>query len=611
MKNIQWKSVIATAVVMMMAATGCGRPGANTVGNATEGAQTGTGAETASADTAEKAGTDGAKDAAGTGAEAGTGSANAADGNTVATEPENDVVILFTSDVHCGVDQNFGYAGLQQAVETTKAAGNHVLLVDDGDSVQGEPLGSMTEGEADIRLMNQLKYDVAIPGNHEYDYGMEQFFKLVEMAEFPYISCNFTKDDELVFDPYIIKEAGDYRIGFVGVTTPTTIGSSNPRHFQDENGNYIYGFMGDENGEKVYNAVQKAVDDVRAEGADYVLLIAHLGNEAEAQPWTYADVISHTSGIDAVLDGHSHDTDKVVMLNKDGEEVIRQACGTKMQCIGWVRIDDEDGDLDTGLYTYVNDVPAPVLLDIQNEMRDAVAKETEVIDSQLSEVVAQTAVDLTINDPVMKTDEGVPIRIVRRAETNLGDLVTDALRVKGGADIAMVGGGSLRTGIPAGDITIKKILTTLPFGDSMAVVKVTGQQILDALEWGARVVPEENGAFAHVSGMTYEIHTDIPDPCKTDENGMFVSVNGERRVKNVMVGEEPLDPEKIYTIAGFDFTLVECGDGCTMFEGGEVVESGKRVDYTVIADYIREELGGVVGEEYADPYGQGRIIAVE
>ena len=199
---------------------------------------------------------------------------------------EKDVKILYTSDVHCAIDQGWGYGGIY-AVKQSLAEDYHVLLVDDGDAVQGEPVGLLTKGKAVIDIMNATGYDIAIPGNHEFDYGMENFLELADRAKFPYISCNFNKMGELVF------------------------------------GNYIYGFFQDETGEALYQAVQKAVDSARSDGADYVVVMGHLGSEAEVSPWTYADVISHTSGIDAWLDGHSHDAEQMVMKNKTGRPVYR------------------------------------------------------------------------------------------------------------------------------------------------------------------------------------------------------------------------------------------------------------------------------------------------
>ena len=521
-----------------------------------------------------------------------------------------DVVILFTSDVHCGIEQGFGYAGLQQIRDYLVAEGNDVILVDDGDNIQGEAVGTMTKGEVLVDLMNAIGYEVAIPGNHEFDYGMEQFLALTEKANFPYISCNFNHNGELVFDPYVIRELGGAKIAFVGVTTPETLRSSTPRYFQDENGEFVYGFLQDETGEAVYNAVQNAVDAARAEGADYVVVMGHLGNEEECRPWTYADVISNTNGIDVFLDGHSHDTDQVVMKNKDGEEVLRSACGTKLACVGYCRI-AADGSVSTGLYTWNNQVPVPALFGIENEMSAAVAAATDVLSEKLQEVVASSIVDLTISDPVEVDANGRPIRMVRRAETNLGDLCADAYRFQSGADIAFVNGGGIRVNINAGDITLNDILKVHPFGNAMCVIEVTGQQILDALEWGARAVPSENGGFLQVSGLSYEIHSYIENPCIADENTMFVGIEGERRVKNVLVAGEPIDPEAIYTLASHNYMLLNHGDGYTMFDGAPLLQDSVKLDNQVLIDYITENLGGVIGEEYEDLTGQGRIVIFE
>ena len=523
---------------------------------------------------------------------------------------QQDVVILFTSDVHCGVEQGFGYVGLKAARDAYEAAGNYTLLVDDGDSIQGEALGTVTTGEANIQLMNAVGYDIAIPGNHEFDYGMDRFLELAGKANFPYISCNFNKAGELIFEPYIIKEFDGVKIAFVGVTTPKTLTSSTPRYFQDEEGNFIYGFLQDDTGEGVYNAVQSAVDAARGEGAQYVVVMGHLGNEAECQPWTYADVIANTTGIDAFLDGHSHDTDQVTMKNKDGQDVIRSACGTKMEGIGWLRI-AKDGALSAGVHTWNNKISAPALLGITNDVSAAIEEATGALNARLAEVVATVAVDLTITDPVAVDENGKAIRIVRRAETNLGDLCADAYRDQSGADVAFVNGGGIRVSIPKGEVTVSDIIKVHPFGNAMCVIEVTGQQILDALEWGAHAIPGENGGFLQVSGLTYEIHTYLESSCTQDENTMFTGVDGEYRVKNVMVGGEPLDLEKTYTLASHNYMLKNNGDGYTMFAGANILQDEVKLDNQVLIDYITGTLGGVVGEAYANPYGEGRIIAVE
>ena len=520
-----------------------------------------------------------------------------------------DVVVLFTSDVHCGVDQGFGYVGLAAIRDTMKAAGNHVVLVDNGDSIQGEPIGTMTTGEANIQLMNAVGYDIAIPGNHEFDYGMDRFLELTKLANFPYISANFNKEGELVFAPYVIKEFDGVKIAFVGMTTPKTITSSTPKYFQNEAGEFIYGFMQDETGEKLYAAVQSAVDSARAEGAAYVVAMGHLGNEASCVPWTYADVIANTNGIDAFLDGHSHDTDQVEMLNKDGKKVLRSGCGTKLQGVGYLRI-SVAGELSAGLYSWNNDVAAPQLLGITNGVSEAVASAIETLNVKLREVVATSEVNLTIYDPIDVMEDGSKIRIIRNAETNLGDLCADAYRDQSGADVAVVNGGGIRVSIEAGEITLNDILMVHPFGNALCVAEVTGQQILDMLEMGAAMVPEENGSFQHVSGMTMEIHTYIPSSVMTDENGMFTGIAGEYRVKNVKINGEEIDLEKTYKLASHNYLLKNQGGGMTMFDGCVLLQDEVMLDNQVLINYITGTLGGVVGEEYADPYGQGRIVAV-
>ena len=524
---------------------------------------------------------------------------------------QKDLVILYTSDAHCGVDQGWGYAGLY-AVKESLSQDNYVLLVDDGDAIQGEPIGTMTKGEAIIDIMNAVGYDIAIPGNHEYDYGMERFLELTQKANFPYISCNFNKDGELIFAPYIIKEFDGVKIAFVGITTPTTPRSSTPKYFMNDAGEFIYGFMQDETGEALYAAVQKAVDDARAEGAQYVIAMAHLGDEDECRPWRYLDVIGNTAGIDALLDGHSHDTEQVVMKNKDGQDVVRTACGTKLAHIGRLTI-TKDGQISSELYSWNQPIAAPKMLGLQNVAGEAVTAATGVLNEKLAEVVASTTVDLIIYDPVAKTDDGRSVRIIRNTETNLGDLCADAyLDQSSGADIALVNGGGIRVSINKGDITLNDILKVHPFGNSLTVIEVTGQQVLDALEWSVHAMPGEFGGFDHVAGLTFEVDATIPSPCTQDDHGFFTGMQEgvERRVRNVLVAGEPIDPAKLYKVVSHDYQLLDKGDGYTMFEGATVLQESVKLDNQVLIDYITGTLGGVVGEGYENPYGQGRIVSV-
>ena len=529
-------------------------------------------------------------------------------------DTQDEAYILFTSDVHCGIDEGFGYAGLKQIRDTLEARGYETILVDDGDFIQGETVGTLTRGEAVIDIMNDLHYDVVIPGNHEFDYGMDGFFNVVNRSDFPYISCNFTHNGELVFEPYIIRELMGHRIGFVGVTTPTTLTESDPTHFQDEDGNTVYGFMQDESGQMLYDAIQKAADSARSDGAELVYLIAHLGNESLCSPWTYADVVANTTGIDVVLDGHSHDTEQVVMKNKDGNDVTRSAVGTKLNCIGYsiIKVDDDKLEVDdTDIWSWPNKEGAPELLDIQNIIRKDVDEAQNRLAKQTQQVVAATDYDLTTYYPDMTDEEGNKIRMVRRAETNLGDLCADAYRDQTGADIAFVNGGGIRADIEKGDITFGDIIDVQPFENRLSVIEVTGQQIADALEWGSRMLPDEDGGFLQVSGITYDIDTSVPTPCIEDEEELFVEISGKRRVSNIKADGKPLDMNGKYTLASHEFMLFDHGDGFTMFDGAPVLKSQVKVDDQALIDYIVQTLGGNVGSDYSDPYGQGRITIKE
>ena len=522
-------------------------------------------------------------------------------------EKNGDVMILYTSDVHCGLEEGFGYAGLQQIREALEKEGYTTLLVDDGDSIQGEPVGTLSKGEAVIRLMNTLAYDAAIPGNHEFDYGVDQFMKLTELAEFPYLSCNFTDENGLMLSPYVIIEAAGMKIAFVGVTTPNTFVTSTPSYFQNEKGEFIYDFARDESGDALYQAVQTSVDAARQEGADYVYVLGHLGMDESDRPWTYADVIANTEGIDVFLDGHSHDTEQVTMKNKNGDSVVRSACGTKLNCIGYSLISAEKGISETGIWSWPNTKGAPELFALDNSADEAVRAALAELSVTLNEVVAHSDVLLTIYDPAETDASGNPIRMVRRAETNLGDFCADAIRWQAGADVAVINGGAVRTNIAAGDVTYGDIMSVFPFGNYLCVVDATGQQILDALEWGCRSVPNENGGFLQVSGLTYEIDVSVSSGCQTDEDGMFAGVSGSRRVKNVTVGGEPIDPDRHYTVASIDYLLLNHGDGQTAFDDAPLLQDRVKLDNQLLIDCIVEHLGGTVGAGYTDPYGDGRI----
>ena len=516
----------------------------------------------------------------------------------------NGVVILYTNDVHCAIDTNIGYAGVAAYEKAYEDAGYDVLLVDCGDAVQGAAVGTLSTGEYIVDIMNEVGYDVATIGNHEFDYGMDRFNELVEMAEYPYVSANFTDlEGNTILSPYAVLEAGGYSIAFVGASTPETFSKSTPTYFQDEEGNFIYSFCGGNDGADLYAAVQAAVDDARAEGADYVVVLSHLGTEASSVPFTSTDLIANTSGIDVVLDGHSHSVwEMEIEQNKDGEDVVMSSTGTQLTALGSLTIDAE-GNLATQLHTetiFQDDETAAFIDGIEAQYADTLAT-----------VVATSDVDLTIYDPTETDADGNPIRLIRSQETNLGDLCADAYRAISGADIAFVNGGGIRDSIPAGDITYEQIIAVHPFGNALCVVEATGQEILDALEMSVRHVPDETGGFLQVSGLTFEVNTSVESSVVVDDADMFVEVAGDRRVQNVLVGGEPIDPEATYTLASHNYMLKSGGDGYTMFADNVLLQDEVMLDNQVLINYITESLGGVVGEEYSDPYGQGRITFVE
>ena len=248
-----------------------------------------------------------------------------------AAAPKEDITILHTNDVHCDYEKYAKVATLHKSAD---------LLVDAGDHVQGGVIGTLSKGEYIVDIMNYLKYDAAVPGNHEFDYGMDQFLHIAkDLAKYPYISANFTgKDGKPYFDAYKMFEVKGVKVAFVGVCTPETFTKSTPTYFQDANGNYIYGFCEGNNGADLYNAVQKAIDAAKAAGADYVIGLGHLGIDEQSSPWMSKEVIANTTGFDAFIDGHSHSTFSETIKDKSGKEVVFEQTGTKLANVGKLTI---------------------------------------------------------------------------------------------------------------------------------------------------------------------------------------------------------------------------------------------------------------------------------
>jgi len=511
-------------------------------------------------------------------------------------EDAQPIAVVFTTDVHCHVDDKLGYAGVAAVKKQLAEQGYNVFLVDSGDVIQGAPAGSLSKGSVPIDIMNYLGYDCMAIGNHEFDYGQEVLAARVAQANFPILSLNFRNIEtgEPVYTPYTIVERGGVKIAFLGVTTPTAITSSTPIYFMNDAGEFIYDFMQDGTGETLWAAVQANVDAARAEGADYVIVISHLGVEVEAAPYLSGNLIENTTGIDAVLDGHSHQTiASNPVKNKEGKAVAFAQSSTQLATIGVLTI--ENGEIKTQLITEVEaDADAAAFI------TDAQAE----ITAFKNQIALTLTYDLVINDP----ETGV--RIVRNNETNLGDLCADAARYATGADIAISNGGGVRDTL-TGDVTYGNLLSVHPFGNDICIISATGADILDMLEMSVKDVPNEFGGFLQVSGLTFTYDPTIESPVILDAEGMLSGfTDGERRVKEVLIGGEPLDPEKTYTVGGVSYILHNKGNGYANMANCEVLMSTVAVDFDCLLNYITE-VYPTIADQYVNPYGEGRIVAIQ
>ena len=521
------------------------------------------------------------------------------------TSSEESIYVLYTNDVHCEVS---GYPALAAYRAQLLENGENVVTVDAGDAIQGEAIGAQTKGSAIIDIMNTVGYDYAIPGNHEFDYSLSTFLDLTKNADFTYLSANFVdlQTGSTVFTPYAVKDFDGKKAAFIGICTPETYTKSTPVYFQDENGNYLYSFS--EN--TFYETIQNTIDQAREDGADIVIAVGHLGINGMASGWKSTDVIANTTGIDAFIDGHSHETiANSIYQNKDGEDVTLTSTGSKFDNFGIMEI-QMDASNDISVTTQLLH-PSEVTYDSSEAASEAYHSVQNKIDhynqelSYLYEVLGTAETELTINNA-----EGV--RRIRSGETNLGDFVADAYRSICQADIALVNGGGIRASISAGDVTRKSLMDVNPWDNAMCVIEASGQQILDALEHGARNLPEENGGFLQVSGLTYDIDTWKESPVIIDEQGMFQSIDPakERRITNVKVNGQALDPDKMYTVCGSVYTLQNSGDGFTMFKNDKVVaQDNLPTDAAMLISYFTDVLNGrITAGQYGNIAGEGRII---
>ena len=570
----------------------------------------------------------------------------------VKAEQSDDIVVLYTNDVHTYIDGPISYdviAAIKAELETQYA---HVLLVDAGDHIQGTAYGSMDKGETIIKLMNAAGYDAATLGNHEFDYGMFGCMQIIDWAEFPYTSCNFYNEaagvrGENVLDSYVTFECGDEKIAFVGITTPESFTKSTPAYFQNENGEYIYGIAGGEDGAALYADVQAAVDAAKADGATKVIALGHLGDDPASQPWTSKETIAHVSGLDAFIDGHSHSTIKrEEVAGKDGNKVLLTQTGDYFNQIGMMVIDAETGAITTDFigsekildkdgetvlgYNLVSELYTGTEVISDAKVKAIVDAWMTEIDTQLGTVIGSTA--LTFDNY-----EGEN-RLVRSQETNTGDFAADALYflfddMGMDVDLAIMNGGGVRNKAVTGDISYKVCKEIHTFGNVACLQTVTGQQILDALEWGARSAGtgEECGGFLQVSGVTYKIDTTVADTTSKDEKGVWTAGPETYRVYDVKIYNketnawDALDLTASYNLAGYNYTLRDLGDGFAMFDGAVNVLDYVMEDYMVLSNYVLAFDGGVIDAtnsplaakyanftvDYGTVSGSGRIELTE
>ena len=544
-----------------------------------------------------------------------------------------DVTILYTNDVHTYIDNKSPkptYAAIAALKKSIEDTGRDVLLVDAGDHIQGTAYGSMDDGATIIELMNEAGYDLATPGNHEFDYGMARAKAVLREADFPYVSCNWVdlRTGLNVLPSVKFFFVGGRKIAFVGVTTPETFTKSTPAYFMnDAQTKYIYDILGGEDGQKLYDAVQKAIDKAEFWGADTIIGLGHLGVDPSSSPWTSEEVIAHTHGFTAFIDGHSH----TVMANKQvtdasGKAVTLTQTGSYFKNIGKMTV-GADGTITTELIDTYEGLDAAVAATASNWI--------SAVDDMLGEEIAVGDTKFYINDPATGK------RRIRSGETNLGDFVADGIYTYFNeieelhCDIAIMNGGGIRTDVEAGPWSFKTCKTVSPFGNVACLMSVTGQQIQDALEFGARFAGaegKENGGFLHVAGARYTIHPMIPNTVQTNDKNVWTGSAAIPRVSNVEIYDkttgtyQPLDPNATYALAGMNYTLRNLGDGFAMFDGATLIKDYVSEDYLVMSSYAAM-FGGVDANglphlasanspladypgyliNYEDPYGAGRI----
>ena len=498
-------------------------------------------------------------------------------------------VILHSNDVHGAIER---YAYMAALRDEYKGKGAEVILADAGDYSQGTAYVSITKGENAFDMMNAVGYDVATIGNHEFDYGWEQLKANADKATFKIVCADVLEGGATIFDPNTIIEKGGVKIGFFGMQTPEAQTKANPALIQGLT------FLA---GKDLYDCAQAQVDALETAGADVIICLSHLGVDASSEPNTSYDMLDNTNGIDMVIDGHSH------TVMKATAETPIQSTGTAFANIGVIVIDNATKKIvDNFLY----EVPGTLTADTA-----VAAKAHEImehVNMAYGAVFAKSEVELN----GAKAPNGN-----RDGETNLGDLITDAMlwSIQKNPDsvtvpmenvLAITNGGGIRAPIHKGDVTKKDVNTVLPFGNTVAVVYVTGAELLEALEASTYCTPEAVGGFPQVSGIEFIVDTSAAYDANdtTYPGSTYYGPKSINRVTIIGVNGEEFDPEATYAVITNNF-LAAGGDTYYAFANASAqFDTGLPLD-EVLMDYITEELGGVIGEEYAQP--QGRIVVCD
>ena len=508
-------------------------------------------------------------------------------------------VILHTNDVHGNIKE---YAKVAAMKDDYKAQGAQVILADAGDYSQGTVYVSVNKGKDAVTMMNAAGYDVATIGNHEFDYGYAQLKSNLDSAAFKVVCANVLQDGSPVFDAYTMINKGGVQVAFVGLETPEAQTKANPALIQG-----LTFLAGDE----MYAAVQTQVDAAKTAGADIVIVLTHLGVDSSSEPNTSYDLYEKVTGIDFIIDGHSH---TVMTKGPEGEPI--QSTGTALNNIGVITIDNATKKIESNELIpiwHTEEVDGKEVTVYDYTKSDAtVANDAKAIidpiDDDYDQKFAESAVDLN----------GAKAPGNRTEETNLGDLITDAMmwaiKTKApGVDmnnaVAITNGGGIRAAIAKGDITKKDVNTVLPFGNTLAVVYVKGSELLEALEVSTYCTPKSLGGFPQFAGMEVELNT----ACEYDANdttypgSTYFGPKSINRITIKTVNGKAFDKDATYAVITNNF-LAAGGDTYYAFAAAQTqFDTGLPLD-EILMEYITVELNGVVTDKYAAPQGRLTIV---